>query len=405
MGFRGDAAFLFLGDKQMNRFTRSLLALVVVLACASIAAAQNARVSGQVFDRDGKPWAGITVVVKSDSGRAYTLKTDKDGKFAQIGMTIGLYTFTITIQDPPVNYSEQHQLSADQDNNITINFKELMAKQAAANPDQQKAVQDQANKFKDMQTHFNAGRAALDDWEVVHKQLNAAPADQKASLQDKLTADSKTAISELQLAEQGVQAKDVKNHAVVWSNLGQAYDRAGQEQEAVDAYQKAIDLQPTAGTYGSQSTALAILAVAQTDPAVAQQKLAEAGTDCDKAAALDPTPGAAKACWKNIGIVLSNKGDLKDAIPPLQKATLADPKDAQTWFLLGSAYTGTIDSKQEGDKMTYIIPPGTSDAYQKCVDADPNGPYAAQCKAMIDTLTTMAGGDSTSVNVRKKKKS
>lgn len=243
MGFRGDAAFLFLGDKQMNRFTRSLLALVVVLACASIAAAQNARVSGQVFDRDGKPWAGITVVVKSDSGRAYTLKTDKDGKFAQIGMTIGLYTFTITIQDPPVNYSEQHQLSADQDNNITINFKELMAKQAAANPDQQKAVQDQANKFKDMQTHFNAGRAALDDWEVVHKQLNAAPADQKASLQDKLTADSKTAISELQLAEQGVQAKDVKNHAVVWSNLGQAYDRAGQEQEAVDAYQKAIDLQ------------------------------------------------------------------------------------------------------------------------------------------------------------------
>ncbi len=189
------------------------------------------------------------------------------------------------------------------------------------------------------------------------------------------------------------------------SLLRQLQFRDGQEQEAVDAYQKAIDLQPTAGTYGSQSTALAILAVAQTDPAVAQQKLAEAGTDCDKAAALDPTPGAAKACWKNIGIVLSNKGDLKDAIPPLQKATLADPKDAQTWFLLGSAYTGTIDSKQEGDKMTYIIPPGTSDAYQKCVDADPNGPYAAQCKAMIDTLTTMAGGDSTSVNVRKKKKS
>ena len=358
----------------MNRLTRSLLALFVVLAVASIAAAQNARVSGQVLDRDGKPWVGITVVVKSDNGRTYSLKTDKDGKFAQIGMNTGMYTFLIVNQDPPINYSEQHQLFADADNNVTINFKELVAKQMAANPEQQKAAQDQANKFKDMQAHFNAGRAALDDWETVHKQFNAAPADQKPPLQDKLTTDSKTAISELQLAEQGVQAKDVKNHAVVWSNLGQAYDRAGQEQEAVDAYQKAIDLQPTAGTYGSQSTALAILAVSQTDPAVAQQKLAEAGTDCDKAAALDPTPGTAKACWKNIGIVLSNKGDLKDAIPPLQKATLADPKDAQTWFLLGSAYTGTIDSKQEGDKMTYIIPPGTSDAYQKCVDADPNGP-------------------------------
>jgi tetratricopeptide (TPR) repeat protein len=397
--------FISWGDKQMNRLTRSLLALLVVLACASIAAAQNARVTGQIFDRDGKPWVGITVAVKSDNGRSYTLKTDKDGKFAQVGMSPGMYTFVIVNQDPPINFSEQHQMFGDQDNNVTINFKDLLAKQMAANPEQQKAVQDQANKFKDMQTHFNAGRAALDDWEAVHKQFNAAPADQKAPLQDKLTTDSKTAISELTMAEQGVQTKDVKNHAVVWSNLGQAYDRAGQEQEAVDAFQKAIDLQPSAGTYGSQSTALANLAVTQTDPAVAQQKLADAGSDCDKAAALDPTPGAAKACWKNIGIVLSNKGDLKDAIPPLQKATLADPKDAQTWFLLGSAYTGTIDSKQDGDKMTYIIPPGTSDAYQKCIDADPNGPYAAQCKAMIDTLTTMAGGDATSVGVRKKKKS
>jgi tetratricopeptide (TPR) repeat protein len=351
--------FFSWGDKPMNRLTRGLITLAAVLACASIAAAQNARVAGQVFDRDGKPWVGVTVILKSDSGRTFTLKTDKDGKFSQIGLSAGMYTFTLTNQDPPLNFSEKHQINSDEDNNIPFNFKELAAAQAAANPDQQKAQQDQANKFKDMQTHFLAGRAALDDWETVHKQFNAAPADQKGPLQDKLDTDSKTAVSEMQLAEQGVQAKDVKNHAVVWSNLGQAYDRAGQLQQAVDAYQKAIDLQPSAGAYGSQSTALANLAVAQTDPAVGQQKLADAGADCDKAAALDPTPGAAKACWKNIGIVLSNKGDLKDAIVPLQKATQADPKDAQSWFLLGSAYTGTIDSKQEGDKMTYIIPPGT----------------------------------------------
>jgi tetratricopeptide (TPR) repeat protein len=405
MGAAGDTALLFLGDRQMNRLARALIALIVVLGCASMAAAQNARVTGQVFDRDGKPWAGITVVLKSDSGRSYTLKTDKDGKYSQIGLSIGLYTFTFTSSEGGLNYSEQHQVAAGEDNNFSTNFKDIMAKQAAANPDQQKAAQDQANKFKDMQTHFLAGRAALDDWETVHKQLATTPADQRAPLQDKLTADSQTAVTELQAAEQGVQAKDVKNHAVVWSNLGQAYDRGNQWQEAVDAYQKAIDLQPSAGAYGSQSTALANLAAAQTDPKVAQEKLADASGDCDKAAALDPAPGSAKACWKNIGIVLSNKGDLKDAIPPLQKATQADPKDAQTWYLLGSAYTGTIDSKQEGDKMTYIIPPGTGDAYQKCIDADPTGPYAAQCKTMIDTLTTMAGGDATTVGARKKKKS
>jgi tetratricopeptide (TPR) repeat protein len=393
------------GDKQMSRVTRSLIALVVVLACASIAAAQNARVDGQVFDREGKPWAGVTVVIKSDNGRSFTLKTDKDGKYVQIGLNVGLYTFTFTSQTDGLNYSEQHQLTADQENNITTNFKTILAAQAAANPDQQKAAQDQANKFKDMQTHFLAGRAALDDWDTTHKQLATTPADQRAPIQDKLTADSKTAITELQAAEQGVQPKDVKNHAVVWSNLGQAYDRANQPQDAVDAYQKAIDLQPNPSFYDNQSTALANVAVAETDPKVAQQKLVDAGADCDKAGTLDPTPGSATVCWKNLGIVLSNKGDFKDAVGPLQKATQLNPKDAQSWFLLGSAYTGLIAPNQQGDKMTYDIPPGTTDAYQKVIDLDPNGPLAVQAKQNLDALAAMSGGDATSVGVRKKKKS
>ena len=387
----------------MKRLTHALITLAAILVCATIAAAQNSRVVGQVMDREGKPWPGITVVIKSDNGRTFTLKTDKDGKFTQIGLASGVYTFTLTSQADGLNFTEPHQISGEE-SDITINFKEIAAKQGAPTPEQQKAQQDQAGKFKDMQTHFLVGRAALDDWDTVHKTLNATPADQRGPIQDKLAVDSKTAIAELQLAEQGVQAKDVKNHAIVWSNLGQAYDRANQPEEAVDAYQKAIDLQPNASFYQNQSTALANVAVASTDPKTAQDKLAAAGADCDKAAALDPASGAAKTCWKNIGVVLSNKGDLKDAIQPLQKATQADPKDAQAWFLLGSAYTGTIDSKQEGDKMTYVIPPGTSDAYQKCVDADPSGPYAAQCKTMIDTLTAMAGGDALTVGARPKKK-
>ena len=72
--------------------------------------------------------------------------------------------------------------------------------------------------------------------------------------------------------------------------------------------------------------------------------------------------------------------------------------------MLGSAYTGSIDAKQEGDKMTYIIPPGTADAYQKCIDLDPSGPYAAQAKQNLDALAAMGGGESTAVGVRPKKK-
>jgi tetratricopeptide (TPR) repeat protein len=390
----------------MKRLTRALIILAAILAGATIAAAQSGRVNGQVMDYEGKPWPDVTVVLKSDNGRTFTLKTDKNGEFTQIGLTVGLYTITLSNQAGTANLGMQQQVTGNGETNVAINFKTLKEQgKVGPNPEAVKQQQEQQNLFKEMQTHFVAGRTAMDDWDALHKQLSAAPADQKSALQDKMAADTKTAISEFQLAEQGVQPKDVKNHAVVWSNLAQAFDRANQPQDAVDAYQKAIDLQPAPSAYIAQGTALASVATSQTDPAVAQKKLEDASADCDKAASLDPTPGAAKSCWKNIGIILSNKGDLKDAIPPLVKATTADPKDAQSWFLLGSAYTGTIDSKQEGDKMTYIIPPGTSDAYQKCVDADPTGPYSAQCKSMLDTLATMAGGDATSVGTRKKKKS
>jgi len=391
---------------HMKRLTRAILALAMILTCAAIASAQSARVSGQVLDKDGKPWVGVTITIKGDNGRSYTVKTDNNGKYTQIGLTPGVWTFVMTEPTSQLNFSEQHQVSAGDDNNFVTNFKQLVESQKAGpSAEQQKAQEEQKNKFAEMQKHFTAGRAALDDYDATHKLLATTPADQKQALQDKMDADAKTAVSELALAEQGVQPKDVKNHAVVWSNLAQAYEKANQPQEAVDAYQKAIDLQPSAGIYQNQSTALAALAVGQTDPKAQADKLAQASADCDSAAKLDPTnTAAATACWKNMGIILNNKGDFKDAIPPLQKATTLAPKDVQAWFLLGSAYTGMITPNQQGDKMTYVIPPGTTDAYQKVIDLDPNGPYAKQAKDNLDALAAMAGGDSTAVGVRPKKK-
>src|ERR1039457_7459550 len=96
-----------------------------------------------------------------------------------------------------------------------------------------------------MKAHVDAGVAALNDADELRKQLKAAPADQKAALQDKLNADYQTAISELQLGEQGVGAKDGKNHAVVWSNLGVAYNLTGRYDDGDAAYRKAIDRKST----------------------------------------------------------------------------------------------------------------------------------------------------------------
>jgi len=384
----------------MNVWMRMWAALVMCLAFAAVARAQ-AGVAGQVLDRDGKPWPDVTVTVKGENGRTFTLKTDKDGKFNQIGMTPGLYTVTFTHTPELTGYTMQKQISTGDNTDFSINFKQLLAQQGV-NPEEQKKREEAQNQFKNMKVHVDAGVAALGDADELRKQLKTAPADQKSGIQDKMNADYQTAISELQQAEQAVGTKDTKNHAVILSNLAIADNLAGHYDDSISAYQKAIELNPQAGYYAGLSQALANSSATQTDPAAVSSKIAEAGADCDKASALDPTPAANARCWKNIGIVLTNKGDLKNAIAPLGKATQADPKDAQAWYLLGSAYTGTIETKQEGDKMTYVIPPGTSDAYQKCIDADPNGPYAPQCKSMLDSLAQMAGGEATTVGARPK---
>jgi tetratricopeptide (TPR) repeat protein len=398
--------------KRIVTAAGATLALFLLLVSA-VAAQNRGTVVGQVFDQTGKPWPDVTVTMKSDSGRNFTVKTDKDGKFTQIGLSGGVWTFTLTNDASHLNFVEQHQITDGQDNNITFNFKDIAASQSGSAEDQKKQ-QEAKNAFANMKQHFDAGVAAMADSSDVKKQLNAPGAD-KDALKTKLDADYTTAVTEFTEAEKGVGAgpKDAPNHAVIWANLGQAYDGLGKYDDAANAYQQAIALVPKPEFYANLSTAEANSAASTTDPAAKQQKVDAASAACDKVASLETGASAGGAaggttntsrCWKNAGIVYSNKGDFKDALPVLQKATQLDPKDAQAWYLLGGAYTGMIDSKQEGDKIVYIIPPGTADAYQKVIDLDPNGPYAAQAKAMLDSLTAMGGSQSTTVGEKRKKK-
>ncbi|HVB56143.1 MAG TPA: tetratricopeptide repeat protein [Candidatus Acidoferrales bacterium] len=399
----------------MKRLISAGSALALVLLFATMIFAQgNTKVHGQIFDILGKPWGDVTVVLTSEMGQSFTTKTNAKGEFKQNLAKGGVYEIHLINQKANLDFKDKYQVMDGQDTAIDINFKDLVEKaksgQAKDTEAAQKAAEQanaQANAFKNMKAHFDAGVAAMTDSAQVRQQLAAAPADQKGALQDKVKADGQTAITEFKAAEQGVGTKDVKNHALVLANLGQAYDTVGDYTNAADSYQKAIDLQPAPPYYVSLGTALAKLAAAQTDPSATQQKVADATAACDKASTLDPA--TAGTCYKNVGIVLNNKGDLKDAIGPLQKAAQANPKDAQAWFLLGSAYTGTIDTKQEGDKVIYIIPPGTAEAYQKAIDADPNGPYAPQAKAALDNIAQLSGGVQTQVgtdnsNTKKKKR-
>ncbi|MGC2421948.1 MAG: carboxypeptidase regulatory-like domain-containing protein [Candidatus Acidiferrales bacterium] len=388
----------------MRRLIRVCSILAAALLFATIAAAQMTSVSGQIIDLDGKPWANIDVIIQNTSnGQTFDAKTDKDGRYTQLGLPPGSYKLTVQSEPDETGhrfmYSEMHSFQGGQDNEVSINFEKL---KQAAHPDQEKEkeAQNEANKkFNNMKAEFNAGVAAMDDASTLRAQLATTPTADKGPIQDKLNADYKTAIGDFQQAEQADSPTDVKNQAMFWNDLGVAYEYAGQYDNSIDAYQKAISLQPQAPYYLSLSKVQASAALTQTDPNATQQKLADAGATCDKATALDPT--AAARCWKNIGIILSNKGDMKDAITPLQKTTQLDPKDAQAWFLLGSALAATAESKQVGNQVTTVFPPGTAEAFQKCIDADPTGPYASQAKEVLDGLASLTAGENTSDKKKK----
>jgi tetratricopeptide (TPR) repeat protein len=375
--------------------------LVMMFAMAAIAQ-DTGRLNGEILDKDGKPYADVTVIVKNtETGVSYTEKTDKSGKFVQLGMKPGIYSITSTNAKDGFNFSEKFRVVDTQENVYKLDVKSAMA---AAGPgaEEQKKQAEQAEKFKNMKAHFDAGIAAMNDANTLKTQIRTASADQKSALQDKRSGDCQTAVTEFTQAEQGVPEKETKNHALVWGNLGAADECAGKYGDAASSFQKASDLLPTAGYYTGLATNDANLGASSTDPKESAAKFTDANAACDKAVALDAAGGA--VCWKNLGIVLSNKGRMKDAIMPLQKATTADPKDAQSWFILGNAMTATIEPKQEGDKMTYLIPPGTKEAYQKAIDLGGAGsPVAKQAQDALDGLNAMSGGEDTSIGKKKKK--
>jgi tetratricopeptide (TPR) repeat protein len=264
-----------------------------------------------------------------------------------------------------------------------------------------------------MKPHFANGNQAMKDAQAIRQQLQAAASDQKPVLLAKMKADYQTAITEYEQALEEAKVRDEngyqvigligeirnglitrqkaaemlvqdKDSPVILSNLGLAYGGVGRYQESITMLEQAAVLKPAAGTYMELGTDLAQMG-----------KMPEAVSACDKIQTVDPTAKNMQAgCYKNIAIVLTNNGKLADAVAPLQKATQLNPQDALAWKLLGDALTNTITSKPEGGKTVYFIPPGTIEAYQRCLQLEPDGPYAEQVKAALEGFAQLTKGTS-----------
>jgi len=375
-------------QRKLGILAAVLLLCSLGLATPPAAAQSLASLSGTISDQQGKPTADVIVILKSvDTGTTYTLKTDRNGVYRQIGMRPGAYDISIknNEKDAPI-LTDRIGVASGDDNRHDINLKERTSEQQAAKKNQE---EDQ-KKFANMKEAYAAGQAKFDEAEKARTEMMKAPASERLSMQSNVNGLFEEALQRFQQAQQAAPEKDPNLH-LVYLMLGDTSEKLAKYDEAVAAYQKAIELKPTSADYYTRLS----LALAKAG------KMSEATQACEKAVSLDPSKGAMG--WYNLAVVLYYGNHVPEAVEPLKKATTLNPTFPDAWYLLGAALLNTMQTKQEGDKITYIVVPGTVEAYQKYLQLAPTGRFAAEAKAALQGLEALGAGVDTKIKVKKTK--
>ena len=212
-----------------------LFTVLMGLAVAMPSFAQTGGVTGKAVQQDGSACVKCPIIIaRQEIHAVYKTKTNKKGEYIYIGLPLGMYK--ITLQDPsgkPLYYIEQkigmgNPIEVDFDlPKLLANQQQEEQKEAKANPELAKEIAEQQKQQQEAekeQQSFTGLKAFFDQGNTFYQQQNykaAAAAFEKA----------------LPLAKG-------KNLPIVLERLADSYQKAKEDQKAVDTYQKAIQLTP-----------------------------------------------------------------------------------------------------------------------------------------------------------------
>ncbi len=321
---------------------RSLAICAFVLGLAAIAVpgyAQTGQVKGKVVDANGKPIEGAVVTIEgSDSGgRKFTVKSNKNGDYIQIGLQPGQYKITATKDQLSQTFNQKISLDM-----VEVNFA-LKPGSAGANmsdEDRKKA----AAKSAAIKTAFEEGVALS----------NAGKNDEAIAKFNEVIA-------------------QVPKCPECYSNIGANYAQKKDWAQAEASYKKAIEVDPnSADAYnGLANVYNAQKKFDQAAEASAQaMKIASAAGAAGGAAG----GGASASAMFNQGVILWNAGKIPDAKKQFEEAVKADPKLADAHYWLGMA------NLNEG-KM-----PDAATHFEEYLKLAPTGQYAEQAKGILTQI-------------------
>lgn len=301
--------------------------MLVAVALAAPAFAQNGMVKGTVRDEKGATIDGAKVTINQvgGTGRKFETKTDRKGEFIQIGLPSGAYAVSAEkekLASVPANVN----VSAGKPAEVAL----VVSAAAGANT---KASQEAAAALKKL---FEEGVAASN------------------------AGNHQEAIGKFQ---QGAQANP--QCADCYNNIGFSYMQMKDYPKAEEAYKKATEIRPNdAAAYNGLANVYN-----------AQKKFTEAQEASAKATQLAGGAGGggnADALF-NQGVILFNGGKSAEAKPIFEQAIAANPNHAEAHYMLGMTAAGS-DLK------------AARAAFEKYLQLAPSGPNAAMAKQFLDAL-------------------
>jgi tetratricopeptide (TPR) repeat protein len=342
-----------------------LVGLIAGLCAPPVFGQTMGTVKGSCKDVDGNPVTGAVVrYVSTETGRKYELKTNNKGEFFSLGVSPGKYNVALLKDGKEMYHLNGVPVTLDDESNVlNIDLKkeqENQAKGAGLTPEQLKQQKEQQEKQQKEALNIKSLNEKL---KVARDAIAAGTPD--------------AAVQAMTEATQLDPSKDL-----IWFTLGDAYSAAGKKTEATDraaakpqfeqaaaAYQKAIDIKPTADYYNNLGQAQS--KVGKTDDAVKSY---------NQAAQLDPT--RAGMFYFNLGAILTNNGKVDEAIEAFKKAIAADPTKADAYYWLGVNMIGK--ATLQGEKM--VAPEGTAEAFNKYLELQPTGQFAEPAKQMLASI-------------------
>lgn len=336
--------------------TLAMLAAITLLLPATLPA--QSALSGEVLGEDGKPLEGALIALdRIKVEKHYEAKTDKQGRYFVGGLRPAFYKVVLAIDGHPVAHYQEFQIKLGNENTLDFDLAEIRKAALAQMTDEEREAREQERKRREAaEKKFNTMKSAFDEGRKLFMAKN---------------------YEEASIAFRRASEIDPGQH-VVLGNLAISYQRLRKYDQAVESYRKAIAAladkpDPLAESEYYFNIGIVYGNKGESDHAVEAM---------EKAAQLDP--GRAGQAFYNLGVVLSNSGKNAEALESFKKAVEADPRHANAHYQVGMNLVGMATFTADGKT---IPAPGTVEAFENYLLYEPEGRFAAQAKAMIQTLS------------------